>query len=376
MRSFKQFIGAGIMLCPLLLASTKAVADTYMHAWLWAQSADSPLGVPYEAERRDVLIHRDGSRPVPGSAIVRRTEVGRYTVELIGGNTPGGNIHVTAVGGNEHCKPDRWYPANDREYIQVRCFTPSGELSNSQFILTFSEVRPLQPGILRTHQAHLWANSASSTSYAPDPRFSRNTTGAVNRINRISEGYYRAVLPGIKNAGYDETAMVTAYGIESHRCKLSSWRTTGEEEMSVWVRCFDSNGEPADSRFFLSFYEDIWDFGPLWVPISASRGLIDASGASLTRSGLEPELALPSLGVYLFSTSSYYGLRHTVPMVTAHGRNSDYCNIGYLTLGSVVDSQGRVLDAFYYSVACYDYAGHPKASGFAIQHLNPVLPPI
>ena len=57
-------------------------------------------------------------------------------------------------------------------------------------------------------------------------------------------------LPGLGSVSGH--AQVTAYGSGTTRCKVQSWNSSGAAKL-VNVRCFDTAGAPADSRYVLDF---------------------------------------------------------------------------------------------------------------------------
>ncbi len=97
-----------------------------------------------------------------------------------------------------------------------------------------------------------------------------------NRARRVGTGAYVATLPGLGVAGGN--VQVTAQeDLPAHYCKVASWWPDGDD-LSVDVRCFDPDGTPSNSAFYLMFFKDseLGSSGPakgyLWAnqPTAAS----------------------------------------------------------------------------------------------------------
>lgn len=131
---------------------------------------------------------------------------------------------------------------------------------------------------------YVWANDPSSaigTPYTPSSFYSYNALGrdAANTVTRTATGRYTVTCKGVGGgqlttaaATTDETAaaeveggekalswgsgghvQVTAYGLEdADHCKVGGW-STGGQDFSVTVGCFDHAGNAADARFDLLF---------------------------------------------------------------------------------------------------------------------------
>ncbi|WP_110240102.1 hypothetical protein [Nocardioides gilvus] len=74
-----------------------------------------------------------------------------------------------------------------------------------------------------------------------------NSSGEDTTVTRNGVGYYAVRFTGVDLGS--GSVHVTAYGSSSDTCKVQSW---GAE--SVWVRCFDAAGNPADNRFTVGYY--------------------------------------------------------------------------------------------------------------------------
>jgi hypothetical protein len=119
------------------------------------------------------------------------------------------------------------------------------------------------PGRGAATLCYVWANQPTTASYTPSNVYSYNLVGRANanRISRSSAGVYAVRCNGVGGGslfsgsgtwGAGGHVQVTAYGGNSNHCKVASWSTGGRDFISN-VRCFNSNGQLADSPFTLLF---------------------------------------------------------------------------------------------------------------------------
>ncbi len=83
-----------------------------------------------------------------------------------------------------------------------------------------------------------------------------------------------ATLPGFTSAGGN--VQVTAYGSTSESCKVSNWGTN-----TVNIRCFDTAGNPADTRWSLRYTDQ---HGANNGQLGAYAWISDATAAAHTPS--------------------------------------------------------------------------------------------
>jgi hypothetical protein len=224
----------------VVVAEPAAAATTQ---WAWAY-ANQPTTSSYFTPGGNSTSNRNQSV---------RTGTGAYTVYFRGlGGVVGGNVAVTAEGGNAggHCKVGSWGPTpNGNQAADIRCFTLSGSPVDSAFYATFVAKSGTESG----RYAYLWTDRPDATTgYAPDPTYSYNSRGAVNRMTHPSVGRYVARLP--RQAVDGGTVKVTAYGYDATYCTVaSSLPNSAGTQQLVDVRCFDAAGAPANSAFTLLF---------------------------------------------------------------------------------------------------------------------------
>jgi hypothetical protein len=182
---------------------------------------------------------------------ITRSGVGAYQVSFPGIGGIGGTIRATAYGpGNEACHVFSWSSLAANVLVNVRCQNPAGVPVDTAHTLTFHGTNGLLGTLTGGPRAYAWANLQASPSYTPSTTYQYNSTGALNTITRSGVGVYQVRLPGLN--AISGHAQVTAYGAGSTRCKVQSWNTSGAAKL-VNIRCFDTAGAPADSRYVLDF---------------------------------------------------------------------------------------------------------------------------
>jgi hypothetical protein len=182
---------------------------------------------------------------------ITRSGVGTYQVTLPGLGGQGGTIKATAYGpGNEVCHVSSWSSLGVNALVNVRCQNPAGVPVDTLYTLTYHATFGLLGTLTGGPRAYVWADQQASPAYVPSATYRYNSTGGVNTITRSGAGVYQVTLPGLGSiSGH---AQVTAYGAGSTRCKVQSWTTSGAAKL-VNIRCFDTAGAPADSRYVLDF---------------------------------------------------------------------------------------------------------------------------
>lgn len=185
---------------------------------------------------------------------VSRTGTGSYRVTFggLGSEAPGGIAHVSARGANANsCIVSGWLPVMGATGVDVRCFDGAGAAADTVFDVVWTI--PAPDVELR---AYLWANDpAAPTAYVPDVAYQYNVTGALNTVERIAVGTYRATLPGIAT-GTNVGVMVSGYGDDVVRCRVLGYGLDVDGRFGVDVDCLNAGGSLADGRFTLSVFRD------------------------------------------------------------------------------------------------------------------------
>jgi hypothetical protein len=302
-------------------------------------------------------IHGPGHQHLEFSTFtVRRVGTGRYRLDVTnfsGDSGNGGNVQVTAVGNtssNRHCKVESWGNSSSTQMIDVRCFSTQGNPQDSRFALSF-----VRRG---SRRGYVWANNPSSASYVPDRFFSHNSAGGVNTISRSGPGVYSVTLPGL--AGNGGNVQVTAYGVPSDYCKVSSW---GGSPLRVGVRCFNAAGTPVDTRFSAIFEESPIDFpgafawadqplNPFYTPSLAYQQNVRGGPVTIQRT---------ATGTYWVRFPG--GIKPGVPLVTAYGSGSERCRVF-----SIEDRTSDPAQSIYVQLRCSRSNGQLVDTRFSIKH--------
>lgn len=209
--------------------------------------------------------HEDYQFNVTGQLnTIARESVGVYHVTLPGIGAEEGNVQVTSMlDVPVICTAGYWsIDEAGSKIVTVYCFDYAGAPADADFLLQHVsgvtdrsaegayEVWP--------RGAYLWSNHGEqASSYIPGVNFQFNTTGAQNSVEWRSTGTYMVTLPGLAEGS--GTFMVTAYGnqygltVPLAHCQLAGWYLDETDNLYAEVRCYDSAGNPADSRFNLTY---------------------------------------------------------------------------------------------------------------------------
>jgi hypothetical protein len=155
--------------------------------------------------------------------------------------------------------------------------------------------------------AYVWADQPTAAAYTPSPPYSRNSTGGTNTITHDpGVGRYTVHFPGLGlPAGI---VHVTAYGPGANFCTVVDWNPGGPpDNLNVRVRCFNTAGAGADTRFTASFVNASGGGAPLaylWAdrpgnPVTPPAYQFNSAGGTNTvnRTGVgEYTAQLPLLG--------------------------------------------------------------------------------
>jgi hypothetical protein len=139
--------------------------------------------------------------------------------------------------------------------VSTACFDTAGDPQLPRWYTAWFMDGLGMKGIVRTNVANLFADRPKRDSYRPpaDHRYASN--GKTPRIERLGKGRYRVLLPGMPAGGSAQVTPVAAEaaggGWVPRHCVIASIAT--QKPQRVGVRCFDPDGDLADSRFMLSY---------------------------------------------------------------------------------------------------------------------------
>jgi len=193
-----------------------------------------------------------------GAVNVGHNAVGEYSLQFPGlvrvaGTRYAGpeNSQVTALGtGPERCRivgVDASMGA-----VAVSCTTTGGIPADSRFSFLW-----IQRGRAGTRFGYAWADQPSSTTeYAPDARFTRNSSGGQITAQMLTLGHYRIVFGGqARPAGGTETFLISIVGDGDKICTTDSWGNSGPTDLAVLLACFTPAGMPTVARFGILMVE-------------------------------------------------------------------------------------------------------------------------
>jgi hypothetical protein len=214
-------------------------------AYLWYNGSGTPNAYQWNSKGLNNTVTRLGT--------------GRYRANLPGMNKLGGTVLVTAYGSDSaKCKVVNWGRSASNTRVNVNCFQGNKPV-NTRFTLSYiNGTNGVGLGI-RHKGGYVWANNPSvSGTYTPSTTYQWNSATLSNNSNRVtnlSTGSYRVRLPRLAPAN-KTTTQVTAYGSNSNYCNVRSWVSDGSGGTNANVKCFNSVGQPVNSRFTLTYLTD------------------------------------------------------------------------------------------------------------------------
>jgi hypothetical protein len=354
---------AGALVSALALAPGAALAAEEGYAWAWAGNPTGSYTPSYAYNSRG------------GTLYVVNESTGNYRVDLTNFSGGAGNVLVSAYGaGGERCKVRTWYAtAANTLSLFVRCHDVAGNLANTRFTVLYTSLLTTTAG--GQWGAYLWASNPTA-SHTPPSSYQWNANGSLSTVSWGGTGVYYASLTGLSTV-YPSSVQVTAYGEDSAYCKVSSWGAGGGN-VNVTVRCFAANGQPANSRFTLSFFTSaptLWaPTGYVWANDKLSSSYTpytwfqkNAQGGTNTagRYGQGsywvhyPHFKSTSLTAWGWNASS-------TAQVTAYGEGPEYCKVG---------SWWETATGSQVEIACFNPGGTPADTQFNQAFMNNDFPP-
>ena len=322
----------------LSCGTANAGAATTGAAWLWAEQPDAT-----DTYTPNTLYSYNSS----GKGLtVTPLGTGQYKVNLPGLKTASAtNVMVSAYGNSGYCVVQNWDPTLATVAVRVRCYDKDGKAANARFTMLY-QAQAGTFGDSSEGLAFVLADQLKTDAYTPDASVNFNSTGAVNDIIREKRGRYMVNIPGMTTIG--GTVIVSAYGPNPTRCKISNWGQDGDGTHAE-VYCFDAKGAAADSQFTLLYSRK----SPV-VHAASVRGVY-AYGSKpdqqdydapktyayngLTDQALKIHHA--GLGQYSVSIPGLSGVGPSNMLVSAVGADNVYCNVvGWTPLVTQCYAQG------------------------------------
>jgi hypothetical protein len=349
---------------------TQAIVEpnVYAKGFAWFDGTTLPLAYQFNQRFDYVGLPPTQVNYPAADNTVTHLGTGRYLVRFPNLNVQGGIVHVTAYGGNHHCKVEQWRPTavSVRELqVFVRCRNAANVLADGKFTVLF-----YKSGLM----SDIYALSYLLSDNLGTVVHQYNSRGGLNTIRRLGVGAYEVKLGRMERrfpeANKGGTVLVTAYGPGAQRCKTVSWGLTGSD-MVVRVNCF-TGGTPSDSGFALSFLrnpgtlaisaaEDKKEAWYVWANTTPtpshfyqSNSYSDPEGGSV---GATMTLLVGS-GHYRVTLPGVKALNKTTTQLTAYGSDSSYCNIVRWF------ASATTVGATDVEVQCYNASGNPANSKF------------
>ncbi len=237
--------------------------------------------------------------------------------------------------------------------------------------------------------AYVWSNNATSTigvPYTPSLAYQYNSTGHDNSVTRLGTGWYSVRFPLLGPLG---TALVTAHGGTSDRCKISHWTGVpgpylNTTDTVLYVRCYTRTGSPVNSRFTASYTHPdtgevpraahLWNDQPSaplnteYTPSLTYQYNSEGDTNTITRVGTGAYLVrLGKLSTGVLIPRQLQVVAHGMPSADP----SAYCTMQ----SSPIDEPPDVL----YHVGCFSAAGVGIDSSFVMTYIesgNHILTPV
>jgi hypothetical protein len=205
-------------------------------------------------------------------------------------------------------------------------------------LLTAAGLAPASPAnaVPGAVDGYGWVEQPGTMDYTIGHAWAYNSAGGAIEIHRPSAGVYQVRFVDMAGAG--GVAHARPYGSgNTGICVVANWRQSAGDQI-VNVRCFDSAGAPADTRFVASFTNHTAAAGTsayLWanqkspaidVPYSPSTTY------SYDSTGVGPQVWRQDVGVYMMllgTVDAHYPVDHRdgVYQVTAYGTDAVRCEV-------------------------------------------------
>ncbi len=213
-------------------------------AFLWNQT---PGGEGGEYNANALYSWNSGG----GTNTINRTSEGKYFIgwPMVQRANPETEAVFTSTYGSSFgawCGVDSWSPGS----ASVTCRDAGGVEQDASFTAAL-----IGNSTLRGRTGFAWIQSATSAVTA-DPVYSYNATGRPITSTPTGTGEYLVRFEGLgRQATQDrEAVIVTPYGSNAH-CQPVTWTTTGGD-LDVTVRCYNTLGAAANSRFVILVADD------------------------------------------------------------------------------------------------------------------------
>jgi M6 family metalloprotease-like protein len=206
---------------------------------------------------------------------------------------------------------------------------------------------------------YVWANQPAASSYTPDPNYTYNGSGRGIQITRNSVGSYAVRFADLSSVGSGGGhVQVTAYGPGNERCKVESWDSLRGGDFTASVRCFDTAGNPVDTRYTVLVSKPlnrVSNLGYAWANQPTASRYTPNPNYAYNGSGRDIQITRNSVGSYAVRFAGFGGGGNV--QVTAYGPGNEHCKVGEWDPYSV---------NFIAYVRCFNTAGNPVDTSYTI----------
>ena len=338
-------VAATLVVAGLVLAApAPADAATSVYGYVWA---NQPSTSSYLANTGYEL------NSTGGDIEVIRWEEGRYRVRFAGMGSWGGVAHVRAYGTTANiCTVASWSHGIDLS-INIRCFDSTGALADTQFVAHFTN-RTVARGSL----AYFWADTPTAAGqYQPFHTYAYDSTGVPSQVERTGTGNYlvyinalSALYPNHHDNGH---LQVTAYNMDPVQCGM---RLVGDENPTpLGVSCHDTDGNPVDSRFTVSYSHGVSHLGTTGTRGNAyirnSWNSPTYVAGWWTSNGSQPVVSHTGTGTYWVRFPGLGTAHGHVTVSSQEIFGGSYCSVGFWYRHPIVPDE-------VVHVRCYDGVTH------------------
>ncbi len=169
-----------------------------------------------------------------------------------------GNVQVTPYGAAaRRAQVVSWGISGGGLTATIYTYDANGNFADTQFTASYlSDFLIGQGGYSENadYGAYVWANSPTSSSYAPSKQYMHSNTNSNVRITRLATGSYKVSLPNMPSSKAT-MGMASSYGSDKAYVNIERWNQgAGGSGTDVFVKTFAPNGRPMDAKFTLFYY--------------------------------------------------------------------------------------------------------------------------
>ncbi len=324
-------------------------------AWLWY---DNPTSKAAYNVSNSYQYNSAG-----GAIKGERLNTGHYKITIPNfGKLYNGVCQASAYNGSHSAQVERWTASGNDLQVFVRTFDAKGTAVDGQFSAIFQkEARN------NVNSAYTWVSGEGK------PTHSYNYNGKKGGINvtKKGTGMYQVTFEGITPntsgekmsggfEGFKGNVIATPYGTQARRCKVISWQNASNK-VSINVATTDFNGQPADSKFVVSYSSDNTNQAAFVWANSAKNGTTYTPNTTyqMNNAGTaDNTITRTGVGTYKVTLPGLKASSASNAIVTPYGSTNAYANI--------VRWVGNSAKGTDVTVKCFAPDGTPIDSQFSL----------